>query len=331
MEHNKIPLRDRFRVIGFVNTGNSCFLNSAMQVVRAIAPLRYLSSLDPVGNCLKSLRESITNSRLLVPEASFWKVVELYLGFTPRAVKQNCACEFLRFFLVNLDEELEGQYPRIQHHDDENWLEAGQRNISQSVNFRAKGKSVLFDLIGLCFKSEARARGHSSITYQEELIIALQVEDKLAAALEKYFSSTYIESFQVDGVPVSCKAGTLISSFSPFLIFHIQRFRMENGRVVKVKRFMEYPKTFKIPNKFLTSGLRLSIENLHEVTPNYELKAIVEHHGESANSGHYTSVIENEGNWVLADDHIVRPVSTEFVRNRSAYILVYQLIGKENV
>ena len=329
MEHNKIPVDGQYRVIGFVNTGNCCFLNASMQMIRAIAPLRYLSSQQLQGNCLQSIREA-TNARLLTPNTSFWQIVELYLGYTPRAIRQNCACEFLRFFLMNLDEELEGKHTRLRH-DDDTWLEASQRNISQSVNFRAKGKSVLFDLMGLCLKTEARARGHSSITYQEELIIALQVEDKLFTALDKFFSANYINSFLVDGVPTSCKAGTLIERYSSYLIFHIQRFRMENGRVVKIKRFVEYPKNFVIPSKYLTPGLRLAVESGHEVAPSYGLKAIIEHHGDSANSGHYTCVVLNEGSWLHADDQVIRPVNMEFVRNRMAYVLLYQQIGKEYV
>ena len=119
MEHNKIPISAHYRVIGFVNIGNCCFLNSAMQIINAIGSLRYLSYEQNEGNCLKSITESCTNHRLLSPGTRFWSIVELYLGYNPRAIKQNCAGEFLRFFLVNLDEELESKYQRLPR-DDQN-------------------------------------------------------------------------------------------------------------------------------------------------------------------------------------------------------------------
>ena len=167
------------------------------------------------------------------------------------------------------------------------------------------------------------------MTYQEELVIALQVEDKLFTALDKMFTSTYIDSFLVNGVPASCKASTLISSYSPYLIFQFQRFRVDNGRIQKIKTFIEYPKSFRIPNKYLAPSLRLSIDNGHILPPLYELKGIIEHHGEYANSGHYTCVIKNGDSWLHIDDHLARPVSLDFVRGRKAYVLLYQQCNRE--
>ena len=327
MENNKILLNADYRVIGFVNTGNSCFLNSAMQIIKAVGPLRHIS-LAKQGKFLLSIQESFENSRILINPTSLWNVVELFLGYTPKAIRQNCACEFLRFFLLNLDEEIEDFCLR-KTIEEENWLEAGQRNISQSINFRAKGKSILYDMIGLCLKTEARAKGHSSITYQEELVIALQAESKLFISLDKYFTSEYIDSYLINGVPNTCKSTSLIDSYNPYLIFHIQRFRVEKGRVFKIKKFVEYPKNFRIPNKYLTPRLRLAIENQNFLPPVYELKGIVEHHGDSANSGHYTTVIRNQDVWLHIDDQVVRPVSLDFVKNRNAYILLYQQANRE--
>jgi ubiquitin C-terminal hydrolase len=328
MEHCRIPISQSCRVSGLSNPGNACFLNVAVQLLRAVAALRFLAQTHPDGRCLRSLHDASTASRLLDPQKPFWQVVELYLGYTPRAVRQNCACEFLRFFLVSLDEELEGLYQRPVH-DDADWVEVGQRNTSQSFNFRARGKSVIYDLIGLCLKSELRAKGHSSVSYQEELVVALQVAETLTGSLERYFESCRVEDVDVGGVRTGAQARTLVSSFAPYLIFHVQRFSVQQGRVSKKKVMMQYPRMLKLPEKYFAPGLRLAVQNGQCLPPEYELKAVVEHHGENAHSGHYTIVLQSVGGWVLADDHLVRPVSADYAKSRMAYVLLYQQVNRE--
>ena len=330
MESSRIPLTSQHNPIGFINPGNTCFLNVAMQLILSISPLFHLSSrfnLTPCLNSIDTIKKSV-NGRILEPNTSLWRVVELYLGYSPRAIRQNCACEFLRFFLVNLDEELDGKFSRAQLEDDD-WVEVTGRNEKQSFNFRARGKSILYDLIGMTFKVQARAKGISSMTFQEELVISLQVRNTLSESLELYFEEGTIDEYLVEGVPYRCKTRTFIASFSPFLVFHIQRFKMENGRVMKVKKFINFNRKLKIPNKYLAPSLALSVQNGVASIPEYEVKAVVEHHGENANSGHYTCVVRGRQGWTMIDDRLTRPVSEDFVRNRNAYILLYQQVNRE--
>ena len=325
----KLSVRAEYSVRGFFNPGNSCFVNVAVQVLRAIGPLVQIVERGEKGRFLGSLKEAVDtkNGRLLEVRTRFWGAVELYLGYSPRAIRQNCACEFLRFFLVNLDEELGDRYSRPVP-EDSDWVEVSSRNINQSFNFRARGKSILYEIIGMTFKSETRAKGQSSMAYQEELVISLQIENSLTESLDKYFSEGLIEEYSVNGIPTRCKTRTLISAFSPFLIFHIQRFRVENGRVFKVRKFVSYPKELRIPNKYLTPSLGLAVKNGSCLIPEYEVVGVVEHHGENANSGHYTCVLRSGNGWVNVDDQVVRPVDQEFVKTRSAYMLLYRQMNR---
>jgi ubiquitin C-terminal hydrolase len=104
---------------------------------------------------------------------------------------------------------------------------------------------------------------------------------------------------------------------------------VENGKVVKIKKFVSFSKRLKIPSKFLTPSLDLAVKNGVVCCPEYEIKAVVEHHGECVNAGHYTCVVKGIRGWVSVDDRIVRPVSEDFVRNRNAYILLYQQVNRE--
>lgn len=329
MEKKDILINAIYSVRGIYNPGNCCFLNVAMQVIRSIAPLVQVADQFNDGKFLGTVNDvaKSRNGRCLEPGNCLWMVVELFLGYSPRAIQQNCACEFLRFFLVNLDEELAGKFSRPPP-EDSDWVEVSSRNINQSFNFRARGKSILYDIIGLTFKCEARAKGQSSMSYQEELVISVQIQNSLTQSLDKYFSEGIIEEFNIDGIPTRCKTRILISAFCPYLIFHIQRFKVDNGRVLKVKKFVSYPKNLKIPSKYLTPSLALAVENGICSVPEYEIAGIVEHHGENANAGHYTCVVNGGNGWVNVDDHIVRPVSMEFVKNRSAYILLYRQVNR---
>jgi ubiquitin carboxyl-terminal hydrolase 4/11/15 len=58
----------------------------------------------------------------------------------------------------------------------------------------------------------------------------------------------------------------------------------------------------------------------------YDLFAVVNHRGESINSGHYTAVVRNpvDGKWRLFDDTHVVEIDTAQVVTASAYLLFYE-------
>ncbi|CAG9332095.1 unnamed protein product [Blepharisma stoltei] len=330
METSCIPLNAEYRCHGLHNSGNSCFLNVSAQFLMAIGPFYHLSqNVQGDYPFLRSILQAYTCQRLLEPSSPFWLITELFLGYTPRAIRQNCAGEFLRFFLGNLDEELKHIRPRQEH--DDSFVEAGKRNNSQSVSFRARGQSVLYDILGLCIKNEYKAKGHTSICFQEELVLAVQVEANLTTAISKALAIKTVEDYCIDGIPTTCTVKSQIASFSPFLLIHIQRFTIVNGKVQKISQHVEFPRTFTIPLKFLSPSLKLSTESGHVQPPTYELKGIIEHHGEFANSGHYTAVIHHGNSWILIDDNQTRFITPDSVRSKQAYILLYQQNNKENI
>lgn len=64
----------------------------------------------------------------------------------------------------------------------------------------------------------------------------------------------------------------------------------------------------------------------------YELKSMICHLGESANTGHYTSIVKHGENWLHFDDG--RPVreyrslkTVSAYTEKSAYILSYRLLN----
>ena len=58
----------------------------------------------------------------------------------------------------------------------------------------------------------------------------------------------------------------------------------------------------------------------------YHLRSVIEHHGGTANGGHYTSYVRAANNlWYYCNDATSpQPVATEKVLKAQAYVLIYE-------
>ena len=83
-------MESSYKPKGFVNSRNACFLNSAMQLLGAIDALR-THVAECAGPFSEAFKESLLVTNLLEPSSAFWQVTELFLGYTPRVIRQNCA------------------------------------------------------------------------------------------------------------------------------------------------------------------------------------------------------------------------------------------------
>ncbi|KAL1115491.1 hypothetical protein AAG570_007520 [Ranatra chinensis] len=102
------------------------------------------------------------------------------------------------------------------------------------------------------------------------------------------------------------------------LCVHLKRFRHELMFSSKINSYVTFP----------LEGLDLK-PYLHPNCPSevttYDLTSVICHHG-TAGGGHYTCYALNcqSGKWYEFDDHCVRLVSPETVRNCEAYVLFYR-------
>ena len=326
MDIERLPVLSKLRPHGLRNSGNACFLNCSVHLLMCLGPLNSITNKN-YGDFTSALKEAYTATSLLVPNSAFWRVTELYLGYSPRALQQNCAGEFLRFFLEMLNSEIKEHWPRRQ--DPDSWVEVSNRHESESVSLRAQGDSILYDMLGLCLKTEYTTKRTVSYSFQEELILSLQLEDKLTTALQKAFESREITDYEAEGVRTTCRARSLIANFTPFLLMQLQRFQIVEGTVQKLNQRMSFPPKFTIPKKFCTPTLQAQVERKQKLPPEYELRALVEHHGATVNSGHYTAIVKRKDDWVLIDDNLVKPISNEAVARARPYLLLYQQVGKK--
>jgi ubiquitin C-terminal hydrolase len=326
----ELQINQSYRFHSFRNRGNACFINVAMELLIAIVPLRNLSeNLDIQTPFMQAYRQALNSNHLLVPNTPFWTIAQEYLGYTPAAIRQNCAVEFLRFFLGGLDSELQGIVNR-QSHDDA-WQEVGKRNKTGEIRNRVRGLSMLYDILGVTFRREYNMSGEISVNYHEEPIIVLQIMDKLTHSFAEELKPKEVEDFRKNGVPVKCTTRSLIDNFSPYLFIHVQRLRVKNGRVEKSLKFIEYPPRFRIPDEHLSNQLRIKVQNEQIHPPEYELVGFVVHHGLSVEAGHYICVLRSGKYWIMIDDENIRNISPEQVRKMSVYLLLYKIVSMQSI
>jgi len=65
----------------------------------------------------------------------------------------------------------------------------------------------------------------------------------------------------------------------------------------------------------------------------YHLTAVINHHGESANGGHYNATVKYNTDWYMYDDAVVRHMELREVVNQqyTAYLLMYQCHAKVDI
>jgi len=107
------------------------------------------------------------------------------------------------------------------------------------------------------------------------------------------------------------------------LVLSLKRFAYTRGKggPQKIKKAIKYSERLSFDRNWLADGLQ---------APEYWLTAMICHHGDSAVSGHYTSVVRYNKEWFLYDDTVVRQVDAREVgtHQSTAYLLMYQCHGE---
>ncbi len=323
MEH--VTHIDR-QVVGFFNPRNSCFLNSSMQLLLSITPLSQLceTATTPFLSALREAKRATQSTDLLRPNSHMWHCVELFVGYSPRALMQHDAFEFLMFFCANLDEELPKR-PRKEAEPDD-WSEVSDgRHRAQATQSSHYGVSLLYNLMGLTIRHEYHVIGSQKTirVIQEDLMTCVDAGESLERGFEELLSDSAVEDYKDEGVAVRCKRSGKIDGFSPYLLIALKRFQASGPQSAKIDTFVAFPQRLNIPNRLLTPTLSLSVTSGQHPAANYTLVGFLMHHGKSLSQGHYTSVIHTQGRWLSVDDQRIQPVESTWVRRQKAYVLLY--------
>jgi ubiquitin C-terminal hydrolase len=324
-------------VSGLTNLGNTCFVNSCVQILYHTYELTefceeteentsddYLLLKEWLG-----LKEVLWSKKCVVSPNRFIHVlhnvsqkknISIFSDFS-----QNDSSEFLLFLLNTFHEGL----PKIKTHNKikckgideicQNYLESIIKNGEYSkiieLFYGIKISSLINDKKVISVKPELFFVFHLPIPESNEPTIEecfdLYMRDEILEG-----ENGIINEKTQEKENVVKKTG--IWDFPKILIVDFQRFKLYNFIARKKQNFVSYTESLDLSKYLVGKNKGKSYK--------YELYGISNHSG-SVNGGHYTSYIKNVNNkWYSYNDTIVKEIPINEIFSPKAYCLFYRKI-----
>uniref|UniRef100_A0A3Q3WNL2 Ubiquitin carboxyl-terminal hydrolase n=1 Tax=Mola mola TaxID=94237 RepID=A0A3Q3WNL2_MOLML len=332
-------------LVGLMNLGNTCFMNSILQCLSNTSELRdyclkNVHRSDLNNNCrtnaplmeefaklTQSLWTSVNNEA--VSPSDFRSQIQIY---APKYVgcNQQDAQEFLRCLLDGLHNEVNRVTIRpkvfvgdFDHLPDE---EKGRRMWNMYLQWE---DSKVVDLFVGQLKSSVTCTvcGFSSTVFDPFWDLSIPVAQKSSGEVTlKDCLRLFTEEDVLDGEerPTcnrcndrrKCTKRFSIQKFPQILVLHLKRFSDLNNRASKLSTYINFPLKDLDLREFSSASDR----------PVYNLYAVSNHSG-NALGGHYTAYCRHPalGEWYNFNDSRVSPVSSNQVQSSNAYVLFYEL------
>lgn len=303
-------------ICGLENLGNSCFLNSTLQILMHTIPLvNILLSHHPRDTCpllsaeggfcfacsLKRLLLTMWSSKTSRPKEPteiFDNIRKIAPSF--RRGRQEDAHEFLRFSI--------------------DALQLGAQKGVKDVPDKIAETSWVYRLFGGKFRSRVHCTecNHNSDTFDTLLDLSVDVGrcDTLDDALKKFAAVEKLEgknkyNCEKCNKPVNARKQITVHSAPQALCIQLKRFTPW-GR--KLTHQVEYPRKLDLD----------SVMSLGETSLPYQLYGIICHAGGTPNSGHYYAFVQNPGKgWSRMNDEESLPIDSPPLNHKTAYMLFY--------
>lgn len=351
---------------GMKNDANNCYVNVVVQSLLSCSALMQLlshcagSGLDPdrafysgmVKLCKEFHRKKDAEpvNVLLLPE-----VKEIINTWQSIGAQQD-AGEFLFYMLNGMHEECKWKVVPSEHAqsssgtaegnsnvasdcggsgggtgtaaDCDDWAQMGGVNNQRRVEVRSAGvpeDSPIVRIFGGLIRSSVRSKSAKTDSVSLEpfnhlsLDISSDTVDSVWSAMDAYCGAEAVN----EGRATKRLQFKMVPKV---LILNLKRFSYNKDT--------ECPQKIKKPVKFeekLTFDSNWLVDDLEP--QEYHLTAVINHHGESANGGHYNATVKYNTDWYMYDDAVVRHMELREVVNQqyTAYLLMYQCHAKVDI
>ena len=321
--------------IGILNSGNTCFINSGLQIFihcqlfiqKLMQNMKLINHNTPITSNFISICNSMLNSKIkyigiLDFKKLFGNKHKLFSGSL-----QNDSQEFNRIFLEDISQELNevkiNTIYRLLSNSDSKSKKMRDRDFHE--NFSKKEKSIITQLFYAQIVNIYTCKCKSAIySFQKILDFPLLFPNKiinnmitLHELLKFYFQVEYIEfeskcqkCHQIEKHKKELK----ISRPPEILILSLQRIDLITEKKLQYK--VKFPQKLDI-FEFVDHDCGYDKES------KYDLFGIINHVGR-LNSGHYYSFIKNEDNeWIEYNDAKVNEIKDFSDCSDSVYALFY--------
>ncbi|CAJ0583481.1 unnamed protein product, partial [Mesorhabditis spiculigera] len=351
---------------GITNIGNSCYFNSAIQV---------LSNSRPLSAFLRSQ----ANFWIFADKRLCWQLSSHFQQLWSRHpnpyidvsmllstfksdnrffnnLRQHDAHELFRCLLTQLDEELSEPMFDYEENLRAKKPKTSPQNDTSILGSTVGSRSVIKDIFEGRIESTELSLSMTMNDINEPKLEKTEKEDPGVTTEVSKFTrmvNSFTDTFFSTSIDL---IGCLEEYFKPALLFGDNAYRCEKCKspqkgtkycqisslpevlCIHLKRFKMDAAGFKqkvsTHTLFPVYGLNLAPYALPECTKNgakYELSGMVIHSGNQAESGHYTACCRNldDGNWYTFDDKDVMKIDPIDLLSREAYFLLYQRIPNE--
>ena len=343
--------------MGIDNIGNTCYLNSALQNLINILPLRLyflgdfykndininnnLSSNGKIANKFADLINKIKNINKKNPINSFNIINRIYTSeksIDPTELckeitnnnpifdmhSQKDSIEFLTYFIDILHEDLN----KIKNKPNINFNKYFERKNFQDMEkeydfrkkfFYLKNQSFINDLLYgyLIFSFTCKKCNKEEYNFDRYSMISIPVGKDLEDSLKK-FEEPFLMTDSNKCYCQYCKSEEDCEK-------KCQIYKIPYYLIIHFQRTVKTIKNenlIDIPLKFDFKNFIKKKKNNHNY--NYELIGTINHYGRTSRSGHYIAFCKNQNNWYQFNDSMKSQINEKDVINKNTIIVIYE-------